>query len=41
MAETQRTIGRFEILLRIGRGGMATVYLAGVPLKEVASVVSR
>jgi serine/threonine protein kinase len=45
MAEEQRTIGRFEILGRIGRGGMATVYLARqsgldreVALKELASV---
>jgi serine/threonine protein kinase len=45
MAEEQRTIGRFAILGRIGRGGMATVYLARqtglnreVALKELASV---
>jgi serine/threonine protein kinase len=44
MAEAQRTIGRFEILGRVGRGGMTTVYLARqsgldrrVALKELAS----
>ena len=28
MAETARIVGRYEVLRRIGRGGMARVYLA-------------
>jgi serine/threonine protein kinase len=44
MQKIERTVGRFEIIRRIGRGGMANVYLARQPglerevaLKELAS----